>query len=381
MRQRKSAGASRRAVARSATPVAIRAERGAVGDVELHAAARAARELVERRPERQRPEAHARQRQLLARQLRERRDPVVAVEERRADDLERPRRAAPLGQVGPLDQTLPGIDQRRAGVGMFGDGITQGSPVSTKFIARRQPRIGTTVRSQSIGRANRAPPHGIPARRRRAISPIVMPWRTGTAPSPTNDSQPGRRCRPRSPRPRAGSADRARRPPRRRGRRLQRQHHRPDVRVVAAADVLQVDDQHVDAAEIGGRRRQRLERLAVEADDRDAGAAIVLVVDADHVLRLAAHAVLGPEEARRPDADLDQPIDDVGQIGRRRSPDDRAPRPGGPAGGRACRCREHRARSLRSRPHLTPSPHRHQFPAPLPCSRRSRRPAVPPSRP
>ena len=71
---------------------------------------------------------------------------------------------------------------------MFGDGITQGSPASTKLIARRQPRIGTTVRSPSIGRANRAPPQGIPGRRSRATSPMVRPCRTGTAPSPTNDS-------------------------------------------------------------------------------------------------------------------------------------------------------------------------------------------------
>ncbi len=99
-------------------------------------------------------------------------------------------------------------------------------------------------------------------------------------------------------------------------RRLHRQHHRPDVRVVAAADVLQIDHQHVDATEIGRRRRQRLERLAVQADHRDPGAAVLIVVDADHVLRLPAHAVLRPEEPHRPDADLDEAVDDVGQVGR-----------------------------------------------------------------
>ncbi len=41
----------------------------------------------------------------------------------------------------------------------------------------------------------------------------------------------------------------------------------------------------------------------------------MLVVDADHVLRLAAHAVLGPEEAHRADADLEQPVDGVREIG------------------------------------------------------------------
>jgi len=71
---------------------------------------------------------------------------------------------------------------------MLGDGITQGRPASTKFMARRQPRIGTTVRSPSIGRANRAPPHGIPGSRSRATSAMVNPCLTGIAPSPTNDS-------------------------------------------------------------------------------------------------------------------------------------------------------------------------------------------------
>jgi len=94
----------------------------------------------------------------------------------------------------------------------------------------------------------------------------------------------------------------------------ERQRHRPDVRVVAAADVLEIDDEDVQAFEIGGRRRQRFERLTVQAGHRDAGARIAVIVDADHVLRLAAHAVLGSEQARGPDAGGDQPIHDVDQI-------------------------------------------------------------------
>ena len=35
-------------------------------------------------------------------------------------------------------------------VGMFGEGITQGSPVSSKYMARRQPSHATTVSSQLI---------------------------------------------------------------------------------------------------------------------------------------------------------------------------------------------------------------------------------------
>ena len=200
---------------------------------------------------------------------------------------------------------------------MLGDGITQGRPVSANVIGRRQPRAATTVRSQSSGCAKRAPPHGIPAATSRATSPIVSPWRTGTAPSPTNDVQrflhraaldrdAAERIRP------VEHDDRDLRP----RRRAQRQRHRPDVRVVAAADVLQIDDQHVDALQLHRRRRQRLERLAVEAGDRNARARVAPVVDADHVLRLAAHAVLGPEQPRRPHARRDQPIDDVDQIAR-----------------------------------------------------------------
>ncbi len=41
---------------------------------------------------------------------------------------------------------------------------------------------------------------------------------------------------------------------------------------------------------------------------------VAAVVDAHHVLRFAAHAVFGTEEARRPHPGGDQPIDDVDQI-------------------------------------------------------------------
>ena len=213
---------------------------------------------------------------------------------------------------------------------MLGDGSTQGSPVSSKVIARRQPRIGTTVRSQSSGRAKRGAPHGIPAhaQARELADGQAVPHRNRAQPherlATLGSTVPPSMATPPSGfgRSRTTTATPARS-------RLHRQHHRPDVRVVAAADVLEIDDQHVDPRQIRRRRRQRLERLAVEADDRDPRAAIVVVVDADHVLRLAAHAVLGPVEPHRPHPDFNEAIDDVGQVGRdaRRMTEDPHPPP------------------------------------------------------
>jgi hypothetical protein len=98
-------------------------------------------------------------------------------------------------------------------------------------------------------------------------------------------------------------------------RRLHAQGHGPDVGVVAAAHVLQVDQQHVDGRQGLGGRLQRLDRVAVEAGGQDAGAPVGLGLDADHVLGLAPHPVLGAEQAGRADARGDQPIDGVGQLG------------------------------------------------------------------
>ena len=53
---------------------------------------------------------------------------------------------------------------------MFGDGGIQGRPVSSYHISRFQPRSGTIERRPWIS-----------ALCMRAISPAVMPWRTGTA--------------------------------------------------------------------------------------------------------------------------------------------------------------------------------------------------------
>ena len=67
-------------------------------------------------------------------------------------------------------------------VGMFGDGMTHGRPVSSKYIPRDQPSISTTWRSAPMPKC---------VLKSAASSPIVIPWRMGMGKSPTNDSYPG----------------------------------------------------------------------------------------------------------------------------------------------------------------------------------------------
>ena len=67
-------------------------------------------------------------------------------------------------------------------VGMFGDGITHGAPISSAKASRRQPSIVTTSTSA---------PSWNCSLKSRASSPMVMPWRIGIGNWPTNDSKPG----------------------------------------------------------------------------------------------------------------------------------------------------------------------------------------------
>jgi hypothetical protein len=74
---------------------------------------------------------------------------------------------------------------------------------------------------------------------------------------------------------------------------------RRDVGVAARADVLQVDQQHVEA---GQRRRIGPALGAVERDHRQPGGAVARVVDRVARGHVAADAVLGREQAHQPDA-------------------------------------------------------------------------------
>jgi hypothetical protein len=199
---------------------------------------------------------------------------------------------------------------------MFGEGITQGRPVSANVIGRRHPRAATTVRSQSSGcETLPAPRHPCHDEARDLADRQAVTDGDGAEPHERRAAVFHRTALDRHATERVRPVEHDDRHLRaRRG--AQRERHRPDVRVVAAPDVLQIDDEHVDPFQLRRRRRQRLERLAVEARHRNPGARVAAVGDADHVLRLAAHAVLGPEQARRPHPRGDQTVDDVDQVAR-----------------------------------------------------------------
>ena len=142
---------------------------------------------------------------------------------------------------------MPGAHQPRD--------LADGQAVADRDRAQPHERLGVRLdvaaldrRRRRAGSAGRAPPPATPARAGRLHAPA--PWSRRTCSS-------GCRCP-------AGRPAARRCPP---------------------------------APRRGGDSDSKL--CAVEAGHRDAGAAVALAVDADHVLRLAAHAVLGPEQPRR----------------------------------------------------------------------------------
>ena len=72
--------------------------------------------------------------------------------------------------------------------------------------------------------------------------------------------------------------------------------HGSGIGIVARADVLDVEHEHINLRQVRRGRRQRLEALAVQADLGHSGDGIAGVANPDHVLGCAANAVLGPEE-------------------------------------------------------------------------------------
>ena len=99
--------------------------------------------------------------------------------------------------------------------------------------------------------------------------------------------------------------------------------HRIDIGVDARADVLQVDDERLDAAQhVGGR----LPRLAVQGIDRHASPRVVAVRRFHHVvLHVGAETVLRAENRRKCDAFRGHgPVDDMDEaaIDRRMVTDD-----------------------------------------------------------
>ena len=145
-------------------------------------------------------------------------------------------------------------------VGMFGDGITHGSPVASKYMSRRQPSIGTTSRSAPM-------PNSVVEEPRQLADRHAVPHRDRDTGRRTTRSR-GTSIGPSTATPPIGlgrSQTMTLHAVRARG--AQAVGHRVDVGVDARADVLQVDDQHVEAGQHLGRR---LARLAVERVDRHA---------------------------------------------------------------------------------------------------------------
>ena len=84
------------------------------------------------------------------------------------------------------------------------------------------------------------------------------------------------------------------------GARLHREQHRPDVGVVAAPDVRDVEDDRFQVREILAARLQALRGAAVERHDRESRRRVDRGADRLHVDRAAFQTVLGPEEPHEP---------------------------------------------------------------------------------
>ncbi len=208
-----------------------------------------------------------------------------------ADELERPRRAAPLRVAGGLDEAGARVDQRGLEARQVG--------------RRRHPRpaqLGPEHRPAPAvqppdPRPSRQPPRSASSS---TSSARVRPWRTGSskgaderlealAPEVALDHLAAERVRPvQQPDLAAGAARRPRRPDGAGG-----------VGVVARADVLQIDQQQVEPREQLGLRPQRPLAVAIEGVDRDAGPRIPASRRRDHVLLDAVVAVLGGQQQRR----------------------------------------------------------------------------------
>ena len=198
-------------------------------------------------------------------------------------------------------------------VGMFGEGITQGSPVVSQYSSRVQPSmaIDLEVRAETerVVEQPRQLPDGHPVPQRNRIQ-------ADERLEPALEHRPFDRHAPDGIRPIAHD-DRhleARRA-------LQAVGHRVDEGVDARADVLQVDDEDV---EVPQHRLGRLPRFAVERVDRHAWRAVAAVRRLDHVvLQVGVEAVLRTEDrgerhafgAREPIADMDELGVDRGRVG------------------------------------------------------------------
>ena len=83
---------------------------------------------------------------------------------------------------------------------------------------------------------------------------------------------------------------------------LHAEEHGGLVRVIARADVLDVEDQRVEPAQRGARRTKRPGVVSVQRVDRDPDLPVAPAARGGHVLDLPADAVFRAEEGGKPDA-------------------------------------------------------------------------------
>ncbi len=83
---------------------------------------------------------------------------------------------------------------------------------------------------------------------------------------------------------------------------LHAEEHGGLVRVVARADVLDVEDQRIEPAQRPARRPKRPGVVSVQRVDRDPGLPVPLAARGGHVLDVPADAVFRAEEGGEPDA-------------------------------------------------------------------------------
>ena len=219
---------------------------------------------------------------------------------------------------------------------MFGDGATQGRPVSSKRILRVHPRMGTVRRSQRM-------PNASLNRSRQLRRSHAVPDGEGVAADERREGRLEHRTLHRRPadgiRPvedHGGNAGF--------GRRLHHVSHRVDEGVIAAPDVLQVAEDRVEPLELLGPRPERVRVRPVQARHGQPGLGVGSARDRLHVLSLAPQPVLRPEQSDQAEAGVQG--EEVRRVPRRpvhggRVRDQADPRAGAEAGGAGAAIEEH----------------------------------------
>ncbi len=260
--------------------------------VDLHAGAQVPRVLLERRLEPARAQAAAGH--PLRRERAHPRQQRGHIEPRRAEQFQRPRRAPPLGKRRALKQHGSGITTRHRQVRCVR------ARVHPAALADRPAVTGRVRRSPSLH-----PDHAIvdvePQRRPEPLPQFAHGQSVAHRHRPRADEALPARAQ-RQPLDRPAGRVRAIEHPHgfaRPGGGLQHVAQRSNKRVDAAAEVLQVHQQHVERIE---HPRGRPAHLAVEAEDGDAVRRIHEVRRFDHVVLLVSpQTVLRAERARQRD--------------------------------------------------------------------------------